>query len=617
MVTATSSTSSNAVVTAASGTPTGNAAAKTAAAGLISALGSGSGVDVNSLANSLVAAEKAPRKAELDAKVSKAEGGISGYAAIKYVVGDLQTAFTNLKNQSSFNTLVPQISQPAAISVTTSASAATGNHSISVTQLAQQQRSISADDEPGFASPLSEVNGGDAFSLVLKSSIVPTPTKVFSQGINARSTSTITFKAMSEGDTVTVNGLTLTANKSLSASDVGDMFANLEGGTLDSAINSDALEIYGTFEGTFTAGYSSGVNDNGELILTSTNIEEEDISDLEGTQSSNSIEIAAGATPASIVATINSANLGITAQLINTGNIVTPYRIMVTGASGASNSFSLTSLTQDGGEVTGVSFDKNLQVAQDALLNVDGMDRRSSKNTVTDAIAGVTLNLNGTTTEDIPANLVFSRDTSSISAKLEALVNAYNDANTMLGVVSDPKSSVEIYGATLVGNSIVGSVRSQIRQLITGNSTTPSGDLNALRDIGFNLDQKGVLTLDKTKLDSALKDNFDSVVTLVTGNRENQSKFSVLPSGVAGEAVKKLSALLETTAPLTAQSTNLNTKISEYKKQLDKLDIRMTDLLARYNKQFSAMESIVGQSKSLQTSLKSTFEGMMATYTNK
>ena len=611
MVTATSSTSSNAVVTAASGTPTGNAAAKTAAAGLISALGSGSGVDVNSLANSLVAAEKAPRKAELDAKVSKAEGGISGYAAIKYVVGDLQTAFTNLKNQSSFNTLVPQISQPAAISVTTTASAASGSHQITVTQLAQQQRSISADEEPGFASPLSEVNGGVAFSLVLKNSIVPTPTNDFNLGIDDKSTSTITFKAMSEGDTVTVNGLTLTANKSLSASDVGDMFANLASGIEADDINSDALEIYGTFSGTFTAGYSSGFNDNGELILTSTENDAADISSLAGTQYSNSIAIAAGATPASIVTTINSANLGITAQLINTGNIVTPYRIMVTGASGASNSFSLTS------EVTGVSFEKSLQVAQDALFNVDGMDRRSSKNTVTDAIAGVTLNLNSTTTAGIPANLVFSRETSSISAKLEALVNAYNDANTMLGVVSDPKSSVEIYGATLVGNSIVGSVRSQIRQLITSNSSTPSGGLNALRDIGFNLDQKGVLTLDKTKLDSALKDSFDSVVTLVTGNRENQSKFSVLPSGVAGEAVKKLSALLETTAPLTAQSTNLNAKISEYKKQLDKLDIRMTDLLARYNKQFAAMESMVGQSKSLQTSLKSTFEGMMATYTNK
>ena len=625
MVTATSSTSSNAVITAASGTPTGNAAAKTAAAGLISALGSGSGVDVNSLANSLVAAEKAPRKAELDAKVSKAEGGISGYAAIKYVVGDLQTAFTNLKNQSSFNTLVPQISQPAAISVTTTASAASGSHQITVSQLAKQQRSISADDEPGFASPFSEVNDGDPFSLVLKSYVDPTPTSDFTLGSGAPSTSIITFKAMSQGDSVTLNGLTLTANKSLSASDVGELFANLDtttdaavaaDGILAGDINTDALEIYGTFSGKFVTGYSSDVNEDGVVTFTSTDDDEGDIT-LSGTQSSNTIEVAKDATPASIVTAINAAKLGITAQLINTGNIVTPYRIMVTGSSGASNAFSLTSLNEDGNEVSGVSFDNRLQAAQDALFNVDGMDRRSSKNTVTDAIAGVTLNLNSTTTAGIPANLIFSRDTSSISAKLEALVNAYNDANAMLGVVSDPKSSVEIYGATLVGNSIVGSVRSQMRQLITGNSTTPSGDLNALRDIGFNLDQKGVLTLDKTKLGSALKDNFDSVVTLVTGNRENQSKFSVLPSGVAGEAVKKLSALLETTAPLTSQSTNLNAKISEYKKQLDKLDIRMTDLLARYNKQFAAMESMVGQSKSLQTSLKSTFEGMMATYTNK
>jgi flagellar hook-associated protein 2 len=628
MVTATTSTTSNAAITAASGTPTGNEVAKTAAAGLIKALGSGSGVDVNSLATSLVAAEKAPRKAELDAKVAKAEGGISGYSAVKYVLGDLQTAFTNLKNESSFNTLVPQISQPNAISVTTSASASAGNHTVSVTQLAQQQRSISADNVAGFANPLSQVNGGLAFSLVLKNSIDPTPTKVFNLGNGAASTSTITFKAMNKGDTVTVNGLTLTANKSLNASEVGELFGQLDttteasvaaGGVAASAINSDALATFGTFSGLFATGYSSGVNNNGVVILTSTANNTADIASPTGTQFSNTIAVADTATtPAGIVAAINSASLGIKAQLINTGNIATPYRIMVTGASGVSNAFSLTSLKAEagGGEVTGISFGKKLQSSQDATFNVDGMDMTSSKNTVTDAIAGTTLSFNSITTAGVPANLVFSRDNSSISTKLNALVTAYNDANTMLGVVSDPKSTVETFGATLVGNSMVGSVRNQMRQLITGNSTTPAGGLTALRDIGFNLDQKGVLSLDKTKLASALNNSFDNVVTLVTGNRENQSKFSVLPSGVAGEAVKKLSALLDTTAPLTTQSTNLTTKISEYKKQLSKLDIRMTDLLARYNKQFATMESMVGESKSMQTSLKSTFDGMMASYTN-
>ena len=196
-------------------------------------------------------------------------------------------------------------------------------------------------------------------------------------------------------------------------------------------------------------------------------------------------------------------------------------------------------------------------------------------------------------------------------------MTAYNDANSMLGVVSDPKSTVADYGATLVGNSIVSSVRSQMRQMVTGNSTTPSGSLTALRDIGFTIDQTGVLSIDKTKLESALQNNFDNVVTLVTGNRENQSQFSVLPSGVAGEAVKKLTALLDPSAALTTQSANLTTKITEYKKQLADLDTRMTALLARYNKQFAAMESMVGQSKSLQTNLKSTFDGMMSVYTNK
>ncbi len=626
MVTATSSSTSTATTNFSSGTPTGNAAAKSAAAKLVSSLGSGSGVDVNSLANSLAEAEIAPRQTELNTKITKAEGGLSGYAAIKFVLGDLQTAFSNLKNQSSFNTLVLQNSQPSAVNVTTTTTATTGSHTIAVTQLAQQQRSISADNVPGFATPLTTVNGGEAFSLVLKNRTDPTPTKVFNLGNNAASSAIITFKAMNKGDTVTVNGLTLTANKSLSASEVGELFDQLDtttapavaaGGVQASAINSDALATYGTFSGIFATGYSSGVNNNGLLTLTSTANNAADIASPTGTQVANKIAIAANATtPAGIVAAINSANLGVTAQLINTGNIATPYRIMVNGSTGASNAFSLTSLKTGGGEVTGISFDKTLQTAQDARFNVDGMDMTSSKNTVTDAIAGTTLNLNATTSANIPANLMFSRDTSSITTKLDALVTAYNDANTMLGVVSDPKSTVETYGATLVNNSMVGSVRSQMRQLISANSSTPAGGLTALRDIGFNIDQKGVLSLDKSKLETSLKNNFDSVVTLITGNRENQSKFSIMPSGVAGEAVKKLTSLLETTAPLSTQSTNLTTKISEYKKQLEKLNIRMTDLLARYNKQFAAMESMVGQSKSLQTSLKSTFDGMMASYTN-
>jgi flagellar capping protein FliD len=43
----------------------------------------------------------------------------------------------------------------------------------------------------------------------------------------------------------------------------------------------------------------------------------------------------------------------------------------------------------------------------------------------------------------------------------------------------------------------------------------------------------------------------------------------------------------------------------------------MSALLTRYTKQFATMDNMVGKVNSQKTSLKSTFDGMMATYTNK
>jgi flagellar hook-associated protein 2 len=493
-----------------------------------------------------------------------------------------------------------------------------------VTNLAKPQRSVSG--AAGFESPLTELNGGNAFSLILKKGVEPTPTKVFTAGTadvagppsvtGTASTSVITFKAMNKGDTVTVNGLTLTANKALTPTEVGEMFAGTTSGKTAAEINNSTLALFGTFSGTFTAGYAAGTNTNGVVTLTSTSNGASDIAAPASTQPESSIAISKDdSTPAGIVAAINRSSSGISAQLVNTGNASAPFKIMLTGTTGGSNAFSLASRATGGGAVANVDFSTKLQSAEDAVLNVNGMAMTSSTNRITDAIAGTTLDLFTTTTG--AANLDFSRDTSTVKTKIQALVTAYNDATSMLNVVSDPKSTVETYGATLAGNSIVNSVRSQMRSLITTDSSSPSGGLTALRDIGLSISKTGELELDSTKLDNALQYKFDNVVTLITSNREKQSSFSVLPSGSAGEAVKKLTALLDTSSALTSQSANLTTKITAYNKEMAALDARMAAILVRYNKQFATMESMVGQSKSLQTNLKSTFDGMMSVYTNK
>jgi flagellar hook-associated protein 2 len=76
-----------------------------ASTNLISALGAGSGVDVKALAESLVEAERAPRKERIDAKITQTEAKISGYGALKSALLDLQTAFKTVNDARDFSTL--------------------------------------------------------------------------------------------------------------------------------------------------------------------------------------------------------------------------------------------------------------------------------------------------------------------------------------------------------------------------------------------------------------------------------------------------------------------------------------------------------------------------------
>ncbi|MFM7342684.1 MAG: flagellar cap protein FliD N-terminal domain-containing protein, partial [Betaproteobacteria bacterium] len=72
---------------------------------IVSTLGAGSGIDIKSLAENLVEAEKKPFKERIDARISKTEARISGYAGLKYSVGQLKSAFEKLNDASEFGGL--------------------------------------------------------------------------------------------------------------------------------------------------------------------------------------------------------------------------------------------------------------------------------------------------------------------------------------------------------------------------------------------------------------------------------------------------------------------------------------------------------------------------------
>jgi flagellar hook-associated protein 2 len=125
------------------------------------------------------------------------------------------------------------------------------------------------------------------------------------------------------------------------------------------------------------------------------------------------------------------------------------------------------------------------------------------------------------------------------------------------------------------------------------------------------------MSVDTTKLDTALTSNYADVVKTFTGNQNGLTIYSPAPGGIAGDAVRKLTNMLGATGILTSQSTSATTQNTKYQGDLTKLQTRMDLVLKRYQKQFAAMDSLVGNVNSQKTSLKSTFDGMMASMTGK
>ena len=137
-----------------------------------------------------------------------------------------------------------------------------------------------------------------------------------------------------------------------------------------------------------------------------------------------------------------------------------------------------------------------------------------------------------------------------------------------------------------------------------------------MRDIGLDIDRNGVLSINDTALSAALNANFDDVVAMFSANTTNQSDYGDLDRGIAGDAIHSLNELISARGSIATQSANATSRSTDYQAELDVLSTRMEALLARYTKQFAVMETLVGQTNTMRDSLKSSFEGMMAMYTN-
>ena len=575
---------------------------------LIGALGAGSGVDVKSLAQNLVDAEKVPRERAINTKIDDQERRIAGYSAMMLSLETVKTAFQKLNDATDFNAAEVTNSQPNAIGAVTTASAVPGRHSIEVLRLAAAQK----DASNGFTAINQSLNGGNAFSLRLtKDGVAQTAIRV---------------------DDTTPQGIV----DAINAADQGVKAQIINTGdpsTPYTIVLTGAVGADGNFS--FTTDDASGTAQVDTLTFTAPT--------ANGTISVAGVpvDVTVGQSAADVAEAVRVALIA--------ADFLTDFadRSVISGGTAGTLSFQwgaadgenpLISFEDDGS--TGVTMAKaspaatpfvagtsltdvnlgatRLKEAADSSVVLDGLTVTRSSNAVDDVIPGVYIDLLSANV-GAPADIRITRNTSVIKENMQAVVKAYNDAISDFGILTGARSDDEtdIYSGSLAGDSSVRRIKAQLRDLFTGNSSTPGGAINAFRDLGLDLDRTGVLSLDDKKLDAALSNQFDDVVTAFSANTNNQSEFGVANRGIAGDAVKAINDLISTRGTIMQQSESSQSRIDAYKLQLETLNMRMESLLARYNKQFGLMESLVGQTNAMRESLTSTFEGMMAMYTKK
>ena len=287
-----------------------------------------------------------------------------------------------------------------------------------------------------------------------------------------------------------------------------------------------------------------------------------------------------------IMAAINDAGFGLTATIIDTQASDGRYRLSVAGETGSDNSFSLIA--------DGLSNPTQTSNASDLQFSVNGVDVSRSANSVSDLLDGVTVNFRkiGTSVIEI------SSDTSVLKASLLDMVTTFNAVQSVFNTLRSDDGSGEELAGTLGTDSSFRSIVSQIRNTLTAQISTSSGDINYLTDMGIGFNREGFLEVNEAVLDATLASDLSDVVTALSADTDQQTIYGAGSRGLAGDMFVMLDTFIRSNGVITSTVQNAESRLLSYESDLLELDSRMERLKTAYLSQFSAMERIVGQMNS-------------------
>ena len=295
------------------------------------------------------------------------------------------------------------------------------------------------------------------------------------------------------------------------------------------------------------------------------------------------VAIAEGDTLQDVVDAINAADAGVDASLIFDGT--STYMQLVAQESGhtiAGDPSDAITLTESYTGATGTELGlAEITQAANALFTVDGLAVEQQSNTVTEVIAGVTLDLvaTGSTTGAVAKDKVGTKE------NVEAFVDALND---VIKLVRDNLKVTEYTNrqSSLAGDPTIRSLRSELIEVITTEIEGLDGPFGALSQIGITQDATGNLKIDDDELEAAIDQDINALSDL----------FVHADTGLVDSFLERIEDYVdETDGFLTMREEALESQVDRYDERMDRLETRLEGVQTRLERQFSAMEQIMQQ----------------------
>ncbi|MGE3962132.1 MAG: flagellar filament capping protein FliD [Dehalococcoidia bacterium] len=159
-------------------------------------------------------------------------------------------------------------------------------------------------------------------------------------------------------------------------------------------------------------------------------------------------------------------------------------------------------------------------MGQNAAYSIDGGPTRySTSNTITDAIDGVTLTVNDTTTEAVKVNI--NQANNNTISSVDAFVTQFNKTLDTLGQLT--AYSEDGNNGVLFGDGTVRRIEQELRSIVTRGVPGISGGLRTLSDVGVSYGAVGAavgtanrLVFDTAKFQAAMTKDPEAVAQLMT-----------------------------------------------------------------------------------------------------